>query len=116
MGNRWSQWWLMLSARAIAFLWRPQEKNVHAQITLSWYDALGLVRLSKSLEGTFNPRTRAGCDLLHNRERRRAARFNPRTRAGCDQSTRVAARNDKSFNPRTRAGCDEMFSTSRYCA
>jgi len=55
----------------------------------------------------FNPRTRAGCDLLsycHSLDPSKY--FNPRTRAGCDQYHLPSSCPQTHFNPRTRAGCD----------
>ena len=54
----------------------------------------------------FNPRTRAGCDVQRDRRPSGHRCFNPRTRAGCDNTARIWSSEQASFNPRTRAGCD----------
>ena len=90
---------------------------------------------------SFNPRTRAGCDLRQPLHARTYQRFNPRTRAGCDdfeykfseeeflfQSTHpcgvrpsrytAGSMGNRCFNPRTRAGCDldyRVFYDKKQC-
>ena len=56
--------------------------------------------------GSFNPRTRMGCDLVNKYEAYHVQRFNPRTRMGCDRDHSRHNRLLRSFNPRTRMGCD----------
>ena len=56
--------------------------------------------------GSFNPRTRVGCDIKRNLRRMASGGFNPRTRVGCDISCWPICCNSVCFNPRTRVGCD----------
>ncbi len=58
--------------------------------------------------GSFNPRTREGCDLAVDFVCCQLVSFNPRTREGCDLITGSAKWSPKSFNPRTREGCDSV--------
>ena len=85
-----------------------------------------------SVVGSFNPRTRKGCDLLVLYSFGSSLGFNPRTRKGCDRlarhssinffvSTHAPVKDATSFynllspgldcfNPRTRKGCDFISS------
>ena len=85
--------------------------------------------------GSFNPRTREGCDIsallmhrfplvsIHAPVKGATSSadtsalspwcFNPRTREGCDITMRASALMDACFNPRTREGCDGQVSDDR---
>ena len=95
----------------------------------------GVRRISESLHtaclGSFNPRTRTGCDGVDMGLRYLAVvfqpthphgvrlclaqgyhdwrGFNPRTRTGCDPVAESAFPRHLCFNPRTRTGCDRDF-------
>ena len=56
----------------------------------------------------FNPRTRAGCDIVPMGFPSFVTSFNPRTRAGCDLPHQSPPCGSPRFNPRTRAGCDSQ--------
>ena len=82
----------------------------------------------RSRAGSFNPRTRVGCDRSKSWGVPRRSCFNPRTRVGCDSANREfpararlfqsthprgvrryghgRRRSVAGFNPRTRVGCD----------
>ena len=57
--------------------------------------------------GSFNSRTRKGCDKVSNPVFSASASFNSRTRKGCDaRFRRKGCRQNFCFNSRTRIGCD----------
>ena len=83
----------------------------------------------RSMQESFNPRTRVGCDEFPLARGRTWMGFNPRTRVGCDTptggkqtatevvsihapawgatpSSSAAGWRGRCFNPRTRVGCD----------
>ena len=64
-----------------------------------------LARFDNSV-GSFNPRTREGCDIAPRITGVRRYCFNPRTREGCDHSATIRVMFLGGFNPRTREGCD----------
>ncbi len=59
---------------------RPIVVSIHAP---AWGATDGSIRLPFS-HGSFNPRTRVGCDTPASQPRLRWTGFNPRTRVGCD--------------------------------
>ena len=66
--------------------------------------------------GSFNPRTREGCDKRPGETFSLYGRcFNPRTREGCDRETFSPLPPVWSFNPRTREGCDVRHNWFHYC-
>ena len=58
--------------------------------------------------GSFNPRTRVGCDHAQSAALLPHHRFNPRTRVGCDPWRPRPCGPWSRFNPRTRVGCDSL--------
>ena len=58
------------------------------------------------IDGSFNPRTREGCDMIGAISLTSWDGFNPRTREGCDSLISPMPSPSSSFNPRTREGCD----------
>ena len=65
-------------------------------------------RCRRRRAGSFNPRTREGCDSKSMIVPSLVRGFNPRTREGCDTYLRRLADTWHSFNPRTREGCDYL--------
>ena len=91
--------------------------------------AIGASFSRRSRAGSFNPRTRVGCDTAPNGRNSMTVRvsihapawgatggpagpfhprhgFNPRTRVGCDDLHLASQEQQACFNPRTRVGCD----------
>ena len=54
----------------------------------------------------FNPRSRAGSDLIIHMHRAEYIGFNPRSRAGSDEFNLLRQSAQECFNPRSRAGSD----------
>ena len=71
--------------------------------------AIGASFSRRSRAGSFNPRTRVGCDANGARWCRKVRSFNPRTRVGCDSTAFLSLLKNNCFNPRTRVGCDLRF-------
>ena len=68
--------------------------------------AIGASFSRRSRAGSFNPRTRVGCDEYKQGRYLHFDGFNPRTRVGCDTGLSAARDAQLCFNPRTRVGCD----------